>query len=56
MACNIDDLEYIGIKLLALPDDSTIEKSIGLNRDTIRLLDHVINGILTSKLSHVKKL
>lgn len=37
--CNDYVLDYLGVKLLAFPNDSTFEKRIGMNRDAIRLLD-----------------
>ena len=42
-ACDYNVLDYMGIKLLAMPGDSTIEKRIGVNRDTMILLDHAIS-------------
>ena len=48
-ACDYNMLDYVGVKLLAFPDDSPIEKRIGLNRDAIMLLDHALNGIKASK-------
>jgi len=45
VACNGYALDYLGIKLLAFPDDSTIEKRIGINRNAMILLDHAIQYI-----------
>jgi len=45
MACNYDKLECLGIKLLAMPSNSSIEKRININRDTMKLLDQAINEI-----------
>lgn len=45
MACDMDILEYIGIKLLAMPENTSIERRIGLNRDAMKLLDRVISNI-----------
>lgn len=38
-------LKYIGIKLLAIPNDSTIKKRVGINRDAMNLLDLALNEI-----------
>ena len=40
LACDYNALDYLGIKLLAMPDESTIEKRIGINKDAMILLDH----------------
>ncbi len=42
-ACDIRMLDYIGIKLLAMPEDTSIERRVGLNRDAMGLLDIVIS-------------
>jgi hypothetical protein len=39
-ACDYNALDYLGIKLLVMPDDSTIEKSIKINKDEMVILDH----------------
>ena len=44
-ACDYHVLDYMGIKLLAMPDDSTIEQRIGVNRDAMILLDQAISQI-----------
>ena len=43
--CDLNKLTCLGIKLLAMPSDSTIEKRIGINRDAMTLLDLTINDI-----------
>ena len=43
--CDYDKLDFIGIKLLAQPSNSNIEKRISINRDTMTLIDHAINEI-----------
>ena len=43
--CDYDKLDFIGIKLLAKPSNSNIEKRIGINRDTMILIDRAINDI-----------
>lgn len=45
MACNMSMLEYIGIKLLAMPESTSMDRRIGLNRDIMKLLDRVISNI-----------
>ena len=41
--CDIDKLSYIGVKVLAMPiEDSSIEKRIGINRDTLKVLNKII--------------
>ena len=45
LACDYNALDYLGIKLLAMPDESTIEKRIGINKDAMILLDHTIKEI-----------
>lgn len=44
-SCDFDALGFLGIKLLAMPSDSTIEKRISINRDAMILLDLAINEI-----------
>ena len=44
-ACDIEDLEYIGIKLLAMPDESSMEKRIGINREALKMMDMVIEEL-----------
>ena len=43
--CDMNALEYLGLKLLAMPKESTIEKRITINKNTMCILDHVINEI-----------
>jgi len=45
MACNYDKLDCLGIKLLAMPSNSSIEKRISINRDAMILIDQAINEI-----------
>ena len=37
-ASDFENLEYIGIKLLAMPDESSMEKRIGINREALQML------------------
>jgi len=43
--CANHNLEYIGIKLLTLPEDTDIISRIGVNREAMFILDDVIGGI-----------
>ena len=45
MACALTMLDYVGIKLLALPDTSSIERRVGLNKDAMKLLDGILSKI-----------
>jgi len=45
MACDYDKLNFLGIKLLAMPSNSSIEKRISINSDALILLDQAINEI-----------
>lgn len=47
-SCNINSLVCLGIKLLAMPNRSSIEKRIAINKNTMCLLDIVINEIAKS--------
>jgi len=41
--CVINNLSYIGVKVLAMPiEESSIEKRIGINRDTLKILNQII--------------
>ena len=40
--CDFSSLDCLGIKLLAMPEESSIEKRIGINRDTMYLLDQAM--------------
>ena len=41
--CNLSLLSYIGVKVLSMPiENSSIEKRIGTNRDTLKVLNQVI--------------
>ena len=40
--CEFSSLDCLGIKLLAMPEESSIEKRIGINRDTMYLLDQAM--------------
>lgn len=44
LACDMDMIEYIGIKLLAMPENTSIERRVGLNRDAMKLLDRIISN------------
>lgn len=48
-ACDFSTLTCLGIKLLAMPNDSSMEKRISLNKDTMNLLDQAISDIILSK-------
>ena len=41
--CNLDKLDFLGIKLLALPAESSMEKRISINKDSLILLKRAIN-------------
>jgi hypothetical protein len=43
--CDFSSLDCLGIKLLAMPEESSIEKRISINRDAMDLLDQAINKI-----------
>lgn len=41
--CDISDLSYIGVKVLSMPiEESNMEKRIGTNRDTLKVLNKII--------------
>lgn len=40
--CDLGSLDYIGIKLHALPNNSTIEKRVGINSEAMEIIDHAI--------------
>ncbi|MBU2510512.1 DUF4862 family protein [bacterium] len=42
---DINNLEYFGIKVMALPEPVSMERRIGLNRDTLHLLDKVMEKL-----------
>jgi len=42
-ACDLSKVDYVGIKLLALPESTSIDRRVGLNRDAMKLLDIVIS-------------
>ena len=44
-ACDFNALDCLGIKLLAKPSNSTIEKRISINKNAMILLDQTINEI-----------
>jgi hypothetical protein len=45
-AVDIDKLDYLGIKLLSMPvDTSSIERRVGLNKDAITILNNVISEL-----------
>ena len=43
--CDMNALEILGLKLLAMPKESTIEKRVTINKNTMCILDHAINEI-----------
>jgi len=42
---NLDSLDFIGIKLLAKPNNSSLKKRIAINRDTLCLLDKAVKEL-----------
>jgi hypothetical protein len=44
-SCNINKLDYFGIKLLPLPSELTISRRIGINSDAIMLLKKAVTEI-----------
>jgi hypothetical protein len=40
--CDLNTLDFLGVKLLAMPNESSIEKRISINKDSIGLLDRAI--------------
>ena len=45
MNCNLTSLKFIGIKLLALPENSSMEKRVGINENSLNLLREIIEEI-----------
>ena len=45
MACDMKTLDYIGIKLQAIPKDALIVRRIGINRDAMKILDIVTSRV-----------
>ncbi|MFT5926903.1 MAG: hypothetical protein ACI805_000016 [Candidatus Azotimanducaceae bacterium] len=44
--CDYRQLDYIGVKVLAVPRDSaSCERRVGINRDTLQILNQVIDGL-----------
>ena len=43
--CDLDTLDFIGVKLLAMPKKSSIEKRISINEDSLALLKQAINEV-----------
>jgi len=41
-ACDFSSLDYLGLKLLAMPKESSIKKRVAINRDTMYLLDQAM--------------
>ena len=41
-ACNLSSLDCLGLKLLAMPKESSIKKRVAINRDTMYLLDQAM--------------
>jgi len=44
-SCNINKLDYIGVKLLPLPSELTISKRVGINSDALMLIRKALNAI-----------
>ena len=40
--CDLNSLDFLGVKLLAMPKESSVEKRISINKDSIGLLDRAI--------------
>lgn len=41
--CKVNALSYIGVKVLSMPvDDSTMKRRIGINKDTMKILNKII--------------
>lgn len=46
LGCNLDTLDYIGVKVLSMPiDQSSMKRRIGLNADTLKILNQTIKEI-----------
>ena len=39
---DLNTLDFLGVKLLAMPKESSVEKRISINKDSIGLLDRAI--------------
>ena len=37
-SCDINEIDYIGIKLLPLPSNTSIKERVGINRDALSLI------------------
>ena len=49
IAADYRELDYLGIKVLAMPmEEASLERRVGINRDTLILLDHAISEIETT--------
>ena len=44
-SCKIDEIDYMGIKLLPLPSETPLSERIAINKDAISLLEKIINEI-----------
>jgi hypothetical protein len=44
--CDFSTLGYLGIKLLAMPNDSTIEKRVGINYGAMMMIDEVVEELI----------
>ena len=42
-SCNVNNIDYIGIKLMPLPAELTISNRIGINKDAIKLISKALN-------------
>lgn len=45
--CNLDKLEYIGIKLLAKPNTSSLKKRVGINQEAMMMIDDALDELST---------
>lgn len=46
MNCDLAQLEFIGVKLLALPESSSMKKRIGINENSLNLINEIIGKIV----------
>jgi hypothetical protein len=46
LACNLDQLDYLGIKVLSMPiDQSPLERRVGINKDTLKILKKMVKEV-----------
>jgi hypothetical protein len=43
--CDFDNLGYVGIKLLAMPNDSSLEKRIGINIEALAMIEDIMKEL-----------